>query len=284
MTVITDLATTSATTARAREGAGLLGSDGLLRSASAALDVLDCFTADEELGVSDIARRLAVAKSTAHRLLSVLCSRGLAEQNPITRQYRLGLHILELGQIAHSRMELLRAASPMLVELREVSRRTVLFSVADGADVLEIERLASVRGNPLLARAGRRWPAHCTSSGKAIAAHDPALAAARRDRGFPASTEQTIGTAQGFERALVDARRNGFATDFDEALDGASSVSSPVLDRSGIARAAVSLLGPTPEVRQDLGRASRLVFITARKIAQRLSSCPLDGYSQQRAA
>ena len=64
-----------------------------LKSVATALDVLECFALDDELGVSDIARRLGIAKSTAHRLLSTLCSRGLTEKNPDSGQYRLGLHL-----------------------------------------------------------------------------------------------------------------------------------------------------------------------------------------------
>src|SRR5450432_3230962 len=67
--------------------------DAGVKSVMSALDVLDCFAFDDELGVSDIARRLGVAKSTAHRLLTSLCARGLTEQNPETSQYRLGMHL-----------------------------------------------------------------------------------------------------------------------------------------------------------------------------------------------
>ena len=256
--------------ARSRSGDALGGSDGLLRSVGAALDVLECFAAEEELGVSDIARRLGVAKSTAHRLLSVLCSRGLAEKNPVTRQYRLGLHMIELGQIAHSRMELRRSAYPMLEELREASGCTVHFSVADGADVLQIERLESLRAIPLMERAQRRWPAHCTSSGKAIAAFDPILAAARTAAAFPSCTDTTNRSAADFERALAEVRRVGYATNLGEARTDAASVAAPVLDRSGRARAAISLVGPRAEIARDLGRPGRLVTVAARRIARSL--------------
>ena len=53
--------------------------EGGLKSVASALDLLDCFVVDEELGVSEVARRLGVAKSTAHRLLTTLCSRGIIE-------------------------------------------------------------------------------------------------------------------------------------------------------------------------------------------------------------
>jgi DNA-binding IclR family transcriptional regulator len=246
--------------------------DGGLRSVGAALDVLECFALEEQLGVSDVARRLGVAKSTAHRLLSALCARGLTEKDPATRQYRLGLHLVELGQIAHSRVELRRTAFPMLEELREVSGCTVHLSIADGVDVLQIERLESIRAIPLMARVRRRWPVHATSSGKVISAFDPQLAAARKAAGFPACTERTIRSAEEFDRALAQVRRTGFATNLGEAKDGAASVAAPVLDRSGRSRAAISLVGPAAEIARDLGRQAQLVTIAARKVAQCLGA------------
>ncbi|MER6630522.1 IclR family transcriptional regulator [Streptomyces sp. NPDC000987] len=242
--------------------------DGGLRSVGAALDVLECFALEEELGVSDVARRLGVAKSTAHRLLSALCARGLTEKDPATRQYRLGMHLVELGQIAHSRLELRKAAFPMLEELREVSGCTVHLSIPDGVDVLQIERLESIRAIPLMAHVRRRWPLHATSSGKVIAAFDPGLAAARAAAGFPPCTERTIRSADEFGRALEQVRRTGYATNLSEAKDGAASVAAPVRDRSGRSRAAISLVGSTAEIARDLGRQAQLVTVAARKVAQ----------------
>ena len=82
-----------ATTPKRAQGDDHHGSG--LKSVGSALDVLECFALDGELGVSDIARRLGVAKSTAHRLLQTLASRGFVEQDVQSGQYRLGLHVYE---------------------------------------------------------------------------------------------------------------------------------------------------------------------------------------------
>ena len=93
-----------------------------LKSVGSALDVLECFATDGELGVSDIARRLGVAKSTAHRLLQTLASRGFVEQDPHTGQYRLGIHVYELGALALARNELRHAALPFLRQVADRHR------------------------------------------------------------------------------------------------------------------------------------------------------------------
>ena len=73
-----------------------------LQSVTTALDVLDCFLTTPEVGVSEIARRLGIAKSSAHRLLTTLAARQVVEKNPDTGQYRLGVHLFALGHLARS--------------------------------------------------------------------------------------------------------------------------------------------------------------------------------------
>ena len=188
---------------------GIPSADGL-KSVATALDVLECFAVDGELGVSDIARKLGVAKSTAHRLLTTLCSRGIAEQNPETGHYRLGLHLYELGQLAQSRSVLRHVALPTLTRLAETTGHTVNLAVADGPDVVFLERLEASDDVHLLGHAGRRYPSHCTSSGKAIAAYNPEAAQARRDAGFPPRVSHTVRTQSDWDRQLVEVRQRGF--------------------------------------------------------------------------
>lgn len=245
--------------------------DGGLKSVTTALDLLDCFALDEELGVSDLARRLGVAKSTAHRILSTLCARGLTEQNPETGQYRLGLHLFELGQLSLTRSRLRHTALPLLEELRQVSGWTVHLAIADGADVVYLARLETLRSMALMSQVSRRWPAHCTSSGKAIAAFDPAVEKARRAAGFPWWTRNTIRSEASFEQALAQTRARGVAISQGEVRLGLTSVAAPVRDSTGRARAAISLVGPTDDLAGDLDRPSRLVSVAARRLARSLA-------------
>ena len=244
---------------------------GGVKSVVAALDVLDCFADEDELGVSDIARRLGVAKSTAHRLLTSLCARGLAERNPETGQYRLGLHLFELGQLTADRMRLRRAAMPLLEELRQASGCSTQLGIARDGDVFFVGRLETLTGMKQLGGVGRRMPAHATASGKAIAAFEPSVARACVSHGMPALASRTITSPTEFDRALDEVRRRGVAVSLDEALDGMGSVAAPVLDSAGRAVAAVSLVKPTAELVADLGRLAQLVSITARRLARTLA-------------
>ncbi|WP_396932091.1 IclR family transcriptional regulator [Mycolicibacterium sp.] len=247
------------------DGKGLVGG---LQSVLTALDLLDCFEADGELGVSELARRLGVAKSTAHRLLTTLVSRGYAERNPESGRYRLGLRVYELGSLAISRHHLSSAALPLLQDLRERTISTVHLAVSDGASVVHLQRLESLRCIKLFSGVARRVPVHSTSCGKAIAAFDPQCAAARIEEGFPAFTPSTIRSAEDFERELELTRKRGFSLNHDETRTGLTSIGAPVRDGFGRAVAAISVVAPTADADRHVDQYARLVTVTAAKVAK----------------
>jgi DNA-binding IclR family transcriptional regulator len=246
------------------------GVEGGLRSVLAALDLLDCFADEDELGVTELAKRIGVAKSTAHRLLTTLCARGLASRNDETGRYRLGMHLYELGQLAVGRNEIRNAALPLLQELQQATGGTIHLAVPDISEVVYLERLVSRAATARFSRVSRRLPAHCTSSGKAIAAFTPDLAAARSTAGFTSLTSRSIHTARQFALALAETRKRGYAVSVDEAVEGLTSVAAPVKAHDGSARAAISVVGPTDRVLADVDRPARLVQLAAQKLSREL--------------
>lgn len=242
--------------------------DGGVRSVATAVGLLDCFLEDEELGVSEVARRLGVAKSTAHRLLTTLAAGGLIEQNPASGRYRLGMHLFELGHLALSRIELRKQSRELLEELREASGWMVHLAVASGADTLYLERLPTLRGMQAMGEYRRRWPLHATSSGKVICAYDPIAAQNRIAAGFPKYAAYTISSEAEFRAALAEVRRHGYAAANNELMTGLASVAAPVLDAQGFARGAVSITGSTYEFSRHQDRQVRLVVAAAKRLSQ----------------
>lgn len=241
--------------------------DGGIRSVGTAVALFDCFLEDEELGVSEVARRLGVAKSTAHRLLTTLVAGDLIEQNPRTGKYRLGVHLFELGHLALSRIELRRSSKALLEELREASGWMVHLAVASGADALYLERLPTLRGMQAMGEYRRRWPLHATSSGKVICAFDPIAAQARIAAGFPKYAASTIESEAAFRVELDKVRRQGYASARDELMAGLASVAAPVLDPQGFCRGAVSITGSTREFSQHPDRQIRLVVAAGKRLS-----------------
>lgn len=249
--------------------ANLPGSSSL-RSVGTALDVLECFALDSELGVSDIARRLGVAKSTAHRVLQTLLSRGFIEQDGETGLYRLGIHIYELGTLAHARNGIRHAALPTLRQVASVTGLTVNLAIPDGPDIVFVERIENRDGVRILGNFGRRLPAHTTSSGKVIAAFNASVDQARRTAGFPPRAGRTIRTETDWVKDLDGIRRDGYAVARSESFDGASSIAVPVLER-GVAVAGISVFGPSEIIDPKTDALVPVLRAAATRIARSLS-------------
>ena len=241
-----------------------------LRSVGIALDVLECFATDAELGVTDIARRLAIAKSTAHRMLAVLTARGYTEQVAATGKYRLGVHVYELGQLAQARNALRHAALPVMRYVSDATGLTINLSVPDGADMVFVERLEKPGLEEHLEHVGRRMPAHVTSSGKVVAAFNGELDRSRRDAGFPPRVSRTVRSEADWDRELDLARRHGYATSESESFNEVSTVAVPILNMRGTAVASLSLMGPTDRIRAEIPRLAQLLRTESRRIGRQL--------------
>lgn len=242
-----------------------------LKSVASALDVLECFAVDGDLGVTDIARKLGMAKSTAHRLLQTLVSRGFVEQDRETGTYRLGLHLYELGHLAQMRNELRYAALPTLQQVAAATGLTVNLAIPDGADVVFVERLENTDGVRILGHLGRRLPAHTTSSGKVIAAFNSDLYERRVTAGFPPRLSATVRSLQDWDEAVETARTNGYAASKDESFTGASSVAVPVLHRR-VAVGAVSVFGPSELIDPRIAQLAPLLTTAANRIVKAVTA------------
>jgi DNA-binding IclR family transcriptional regulator len=243
---------------------------GGLQSVLAALDLLDCFAQREELGVSELARHIGVAKSTAHRLLTTLCARGFAERDEETGRYRLGLHLYELGHLAVSRSDIRNAALPILQDLHQRTGATAHIGVPDGDEVIYLERIIGRASLSAWSNIGRRLPSVSTSSGKAMYAYSPRFAKGRLHGPVPEAFSTDSSMAGRYRVALQETIKRGFAISVDESLKGLTSIAAPVLGHDGVARAAVSLVGPTANVLADVQKPARLVQIAANKLSREL--------------
>ena len=242
---------------------------GDLRSVSIAVKVLECFLEAPELGASEVARRVGVAKSTAHRALASLAAGGLLDRGSAGR-YRLGLRLYDYGQLAIDRLFLRELALPVLANLRDQIGETVQLGIPAGAEVLYIDRLEGTNGLRFHSDSYRRVHGHSSSTGKAIAAFNPSVESAVINAGLARHTHRTASTPGIYRNKLAEVRENGFAVSTEEFEVGLSSVAAPILlpgPTGPVAVAAISVAGPTARV---VGRGS---VVTSRVVeaASRLS-------------
>lgn len=251
--------------------------DGITRSATLgsvanAAKVLKSFTPKaREWGVSDLARRLGIAKSTAHRLLATLTDEGLLEQDPISGRYRLGLAAFDMAAAAQS-MDLHEAVMTPLTDLRNRTGETVQVAVLDGREVVYVERLDSPNTLRLFLEVGRRNWAHRTGCGKALLAFLPPDQLERILRGWKpeAETPHTITDVDVLRAHLAEARDRGYATNRHESEIGVVSVAAPIRDASGRAVAAISVAGPAERLEPHELKLAYATMEVAATISRRL--------------
>jgi DNA-binding IclR family transcriptional regulator len=218
------------------------------------VDILEAFTrVGPELGVSDISRALDLKKATTHRLLASLRRRGIVEQNPRTRRYRLGLKLWELGQLATSHVDWLDRIRPYLQELTDVVGETTHLAILSDGQVLYVEKVESTRSLRMPSQVGRRLPAHCTGVGKALIAFLPeeVLRALIARRGLASYTRNTITEPDRLSAELAATRERGYSVDNEEIEEGLVCIGAPVRDHSSHVVAAVSIAGPSSRLRPE---------------------------------
>ena len=165
-----------------------------------------------EAGVTELARRLGLHKSTASRLLATLQKRGLVEQDGETGKYRLGLVVIRLAERAERTLDLRGIALPELERLARLTHETTGLGILEGDSMLAV---AQVDGPNLIAVGdwtGRATPLHCVASGKVLLsslAEREVLRIVRR--GLVSYTERTIVELEPLLEELARIRRRGYA-------------------------------------------------------------------------
>src|SRR6201994_54973 len=226
---------------------------------------------ESDLGVSELARRLGLGKSTVHRLLTTLAAEGLIEQDPRTGGYRLGFVIFELGEAVRVHLDLHAAVGQVLSELREQTGESSQVGVLDGHEVVYVDRLESAHSLRLFTETGRRVPVHCTSSGKVLMAYLPEARrqVVLRAAPFTALTPHTITDRSQLAAELDRIRRRGWAEAVNEREIGVASIAAPVRDVSGEVIAAISIGVPLARCSVMALRRLAPVIMEAAEVASR---------------
>ncbi|MFI5735109.1 IclR family transcriptional regulator [Kribbella sp. NPDC051587] len=205
--------------------------------------ILGAFRADD-LGVSfaELARRAALPRSTAWRILQRLIEHGYVEEHG--KLLWLGLGVFELGELAGRPRSLRRLAVPSLNELRWQVRQTVNLAVLDRGEAVYLEILHHRDTPPLPSRVGGRVPAHATAVGKSLLAFMPPT---MRDRllAQPLAVlgPRTITDPSLLLQSLEEIRASRVAYEFEESAPGVCCVACPVVIEEGRAVAAISAAG-----------------------------------------
>ncbi len=247
----------------------------VIQSVAHALDVLEQFFGNvDELGVTDLSKRLKLHKNNVFRLLATLEARGYIEQNKTSENYRLGIKCLHLGRRYIDHMGLVRQARPILNEVARKCRESAYVAIARRDGVVPLEAAEpEERAVRITAPIGQSLPLHCTAVGKAHLAFEPEeQLKALLPEHLLRYTDKTIVDRAVLLEQLNSVARDGYSTDSSEFLEDVSSVAVPVRDYTRSVVGSLAVAGPAYRIPAE--RISKeiapLILEAGRELSHRL--------------
>jgi DNA-binding IclR family transcriptional regulator len=219
-------------------------------------------------GVTEIADRVGLPKSTVSRLLSTLEQVGAVEQVAAGGDYRVGWALLELAAAARPGRSLVSVARPHLAELNRLTGEAAGVSIPDGTEMLYLDQLTPDSELQVRDWTGHRIAMHAVPSGQVVLATDDDLARRVVTSPLPRYARNTIVEPAALRHRLQSVRTQGYAWAFEEFADGLNSVAAAVRNHDGKVIAALHVYGPASRFpgESDPDELGRMVSVTADKI------------------
>ena len=233
----------------------------VLERTFALLDVLASY--QDPVSLKEISERTGLHPSTAHRILNDLTIGGFVER-PQAGSYRLGMRLLELGNLVKARLDVRDAALGPMRELHRLTNQPVNLSMRQGDEIVYIERTYSERSGMQVVRAvGGRAPLHLTSVGKLFLAQDDAhrVRAYATRTGLAGHTRNSITELPALERELAKVQQLGIARDDEELELGVRCMAAGIYDDQDKLVAGLSISAPADRLEE--GWVERLKLVAA---------------------
>ena len=249
-------------------------SEYMIQAVSHALDLLEQFHSDDvdELGVTELSKRLRLHKNNVFRLLATLEARGYIEQNKVTENYRLGLKSLELGQTFIKKMGLLHQAKPVLDSIVDACNETSYLAIFKEGHIVYLDVVETHNTVRVVSRVGSRLPAYATAAGKVHLAFvsEEELEALLPKEELKSYTEFTVTDREKLKETLKDVADKGYALDNEELDLGVRCVAAPIRDYTRRIIGSLSISGPS--IRFSDERIEQELMPLVVKAADELSS------------
>ncbi len=249
------------------------GGGGESRSAARVMDVLDLFFNERGgLTLTDVSTRLGVPKSTAHGILRTMRRRRYLTWDPPTKVYRIGLRVVALAQASPVLQTIRTRARPHLEGLSASLRETVMLGAYESDSVVCVDTVASPEPVRFTVELGERRPLHGTSLGKLyLASLDEEEARHLLETiGLEPLTEQTVTSVDELLAELRRIRRDGYAVNRAESIEGVHSYGAPIFVHGGLV-AGMSVVGISARLAQKAGAIVPELLAAARELSAELS-------------
>ncbi len=200
-------------------------------SVKRAFQILDLVARrDNSLTISDLSRELGISKSTVHGIAQALEGIGAVVRNEDTKCYTLGMTLLQLAHTAYARIDLKDVARPVLEDLMKSTRQTVFLGLRSGDRVSIIDTVESTEDLKITAHIGARIPLLVGATGKVFMASLPERDVKQliRTVGLRQNTEKSIIDPDQYLEEIRKVRKDGYALDHGEYLQGVKAVAAPI--------------------------------------------------------
>lgn len=225
----------------------------VIQSVSHALDVLEQFTGNvDEIGVTELSKRLKLHKNNVFRLLATLEARGYIEQNKSTENYRLGLKCLQLGQGYINQMGFLLQARSILKELAKSAKESSFVAVRRGAAIVPLDFVEPESTVRVVSFLGAALPLHCTATGKVHLAFESEEGLSHSlPENLERFTDRTIVDRQLLSKQLKEVGELGYGLELEEFMDEVMSVAVPVRDYTRSLVGSLAIVGPAHRLSRE---------------------------------
>lgn len=215
------------------------------------LEVLSEF--HEGLGITDIAQKVGLHKSTVYRLVSTLIQKEFVIQDKDTNKYKITFKLYELGNRRIKNMDILSASKAYSKKLMESVNEVVHLVVRDDHKIVYIDKVEANNTIRMASYIGNRSPMHCTAVGKAILAHLPENKVEEIWYKSKAKklTANTITDLYRLTEELEKVRSRGFAVDDEENEEGVRCIGAPIFNRNAEVEGAISVSGPAIRMSEE---------------------------------
>jgi len=207
----------------------------------------------QPLSLKQVTQATRLHPSSAHRILGSMMDAGLVDRVE-PGMYRLGIKLLELGNLVKSRINVRLEALPYMQQLHQELGETVNLSMRHGDDIVYIERTSSGKSMMRVIHViGARVPLHVSAVGKFFLAHDGDKAGMEyaRRTGLPPLTENSIRDRKKLREELEGIRKRGYAFDFEEVEKGVCCIGTGIYGADGNLIAGLSISAPADRLNKD---------------------------------
>jgi IclR family transcriptional regulator, acetate operon repressor len=245
-----------------------------VQSLTRGLSLLEALArAEGGLTLTDLAQRVQLAPSTAHRLLATLEKMGYVYQGGELGRWYIGLQAFTVGSSFLANRDFVAQSHPYMRRLMEQSGETANLGILDGTDAVFIDQVQCREMMRTIVKLGSRVPLHASGVGKAIfaALPDEQIDAILKVKGLPRITANTITSPETMWASIRVIRQRGWSFDDEEHALSTRCVAAPIYNEHAEVLGAISLAGPSSRLPDErIKQLGPLVAHTAEELTRRL--------------